>query len=189
MILTKMSRYFLFWISAFVISSIMLTPSRGLCAGRTLSFLHSAPSLEKLPYPSQDLELVAKIKGTKDTEATLKIVVVRDGRSMEVLAQPGYLDEHDIPTYKTVIPSPVVEFSYHFILTSKDGSIVTSPNYFVKRDCIPNIELSQPKVPEEVIGNARLQELVASSKSLENDLSGYDSVIKLLEEIQRIVKQ
>lgn len=154
-----------------------------------VSFQHTAPKAEALPYPGQAMTLTVRLKNTKDTDRRMILSLVKDGRLMQVNAKDGYLNEYDLPTYEIGVSAPVAEMSYQFMLLGPDSSVMVSPRYFVQRTCIPSLDLADPDIAEGMQGYSRLQQLVNTSSSLQNDLNGYDRLMVILDELQKRINK
>lgn len=156
-------------------------------AGKGVNFAHTPPRPQDLPYPGQSITLYAYLTNTRETRFPLRVSMSRDGRFEEVIAKDAYLDKEDRPTYEITVPAPVGEMTYQMFLVNPDGNILPSPRFAVRRSCVPQVELAQGEVPADVQGVDRLRRLVAESKGLENDLSGYNQVLRLLGQLKGVL--
>jgi hypothetical protein len=152
-----------------------------------LAFLHTPPRPDDLPYPGQPMTITAAITNTKETKLPVRVAMVRDGKFVEVPAREAYLDKFDRPIYEIPTIAPVGEMIYQLILVQTDGSVVNSPRFAVRRTCTPQVDLSEGNVPTDIQGVERLRKLVIESKGLENDLNGYNQVLKTLGELKGVV--
>jgi len=154
---------------------------------RGLAFLHTPPRPQDLPYPGQTMTITAALTNTKETKLQVRVAMVRDGRFVEIPAREAYLDKFDRPIYEIPTIAPVGEMIYQLLLVQPDGAVVSSPRFAVRRACTPQVDLSEGNVPADVQGVERLRKLVIESKGLENDLNGYNQVLKLLGELKGVV--
>ena len=152
-----------------------------------LAFLHTPPRPDDLPYPGQPMTITAAITNTKETKLPVRVAMVRDGKFVETPAKEAYLDKFDRPIYEIPTIAPVGEMIYQLILVQNDGSVVNSPRFAVRRTCTPQVDLSEGNVPTDIQGVERLRKLVIESKGLENDLNGYNQVLKTLGELKGVV--
>lgn len=165
-----------------------LTQQPSADPARTISIVHTVPSPQELPYPGQPITLMARLTNTRETGRPLRVALVKDGKFLDLDAKEAYLDENDRPTYKAVIPAPIGDMSYQFILYAPDGTALISSRYQVRRNCLPNISLAEGEVPADVRGVERLRRLYLESEALKNDLIGYEQVLKVVAELQEAVK-
>jgi hypothetical protein len=117
----------------------------------------------------------------------MRVAISKDGRFMELAAKEAYLDKRDRPIYEFTVPAPIAEMTYQMFVVQSDGDILTSPRFAVRRTCIPNIGLALGQVAGDVQGVERLRKLVDESKSLDNDLQGYQEVLKLLGQLKEVI--
>ena len=169
--------------------SIAADLSGGALPAKAIGILHAPPKPNDLPYPGQPLTLVATLTNTRDTNFPMRIAVSRDGRFMEVPAKEAYLDKNDRPTYEVSVPAPIAELTYQMFVAQGEGHALSSPRYAVRRACIPQVELAAGDVPKDVQGMERLRKLVNESRSLENDLAGYQQVLKLLSDLKAVISE
>ena len=154
-----------------------------------ISLLHTPKKAEELPHPGQDITLIAKLTGTRDTSLKLAAALVKDGRFMQVNATEAYLNEYDQPTYEITFPAPVAEMSYQLVIFSPDGTASMSPRYVVRRTCLPNVQLASPEIAEHLQGFKLLERLFSESVNLEHDLAGYERAMTLVDELQKKVNR
>jgi len=168
-------------------SSSTLQAQSGTRRG-AIAILHQPPSVKELPYPGQTLELSAKLTNTRSTEGQMLVALVKDGRNMQILARPGYLNERDQPTYEFEFPSPTTEVDYQLLLQLPDGSVVASPKYAMRRSCIPNVQLAPSEISQDAQGSERLRQLVVQMNQLGDDLRSYDKALQLLQRLKELTK-
>jgi len=160
----------------------------GTPSSKPVALIHVPPKPEAFPYPGQTMNLVVRLNNTRNTGQKMRLLLVKDGRLMNIPPQEGFLNEHDQPTYEIPVPAPIAEMVYQFILPNPDGSTLISPRYSIRRNCIPNIDLAGTEPAAEVQGIERLQNLVNQAKDLENDLATYDRIAKVLEQIKGLIE-
>ena len=154
-----------------------------------VNLLHTPLKAQSLPYPGQNLTITVKLSSSRDTNRKIVLMAVRDGKLMTVVSQPGFLDELDQPTYNFILPSPIGELSYNILLYTPDGGVQMSRRFLVRRSCIPDVQMADANIPQDLQGRERLQRLVRESASLKNDLSGYEKILALLDELQKKVNK
>ncbi len=145
-----------------------------------IGITHVAPRPDDIPYPGQKIQVRVQLKGTKETQRQLRMLLVRDGRLLDMSSFNAELNEMDLPTYQMSFNAPLAEMTYQFLLYNPDGSVTPSTRYSVRRNCVPNVALADGEVKPEIVGDERLQRLVNESKHLEQDLAGYEQVLSLL---------
>jgi hypothetical protein len=150
---------------------------------------HTPPYGTDLPFPGKLMSLEAKLLNTKQTNRKLRVLIVRDGRLLDLSTDGALLNERDIPTYKFTIYSPLAEISYQFILYNPDGTVTTSRRYSVRRDCLPNVELTGVKPDSELSADEKIAALAHQSRGLDRDLEAYERALGLLEELRTIIKE
>ena len=154
-----------------------------------VGLLHTPPKAEVLPYPGQNQTLTLRLTNTRETERKLIVALIKDGRFMQVDAKNAYLNEVDLPTYDVVVPAPIAEMSYQFLLFAPDGSVQSSPRYYLRRSCVPEIDTADTKIGPEIQGYQRLEKQVHTAEHLKNDVAGYEKVMGVVEELQRKVSK
>jgi hypothetical protein len=158
-------------------------------ASKSFTIVHNPPQLKDLPYPGQPMKLVARLSNTRSTESKLRIALVKDGRFIEISAKPGFLNEYDQPTYEFTLPAPLALMTYQLLLYSPDGSVQVSPQrYMLRRNCVPDVDLAEYKIPPEVQGSDRLQAMVNQMNHLQKDMASYDQAQKLLDRLKELMQ-
>jgi hypothetical protein len=146
-------------------------------------------TLQNLPMPGSSFTVKVKLSNTKDIDRRLRAFVVRDGRVSDVAPTRSYLDEYDQPTYEVEFFAPLAELAYQFVLYNPDGTFSTSRRISVRRPCVPYVDLDKVKLEPKTQGEARLSTLVKLSKSLEREITAYDTTDKLLDELAEKLKK
>lgn len=153
-----------------------------------VQFLHDAPQLSSLPYPGQGLRLEFQLLNTREVVHDVRVHAVIDGRLVDTLAKPGFLNEADRPTYSVEFHSPIDSLSYQAFLIGERGVILTSPNYSVRRTCNPLEKSVEESTPSGNGVAERLQAMEFAARRLEREIETYNRAFALLEDLQAHMK-
>lgn len=93
--------------------------------------------------------------------------MVRDGRLTESVVDKSYINEYEQTIYEMTIPSPLVEITYQFVVPLKDGSVVSSMRYSVRRSCIPQVDSALLEISESSMTPKNVQGASQSIRSPE----------------------
>ena len=149
--------------------------------------IHSPAAAELLPFPGKPVTLTVKLKNTRDTSYKLRAYFSIDGKLTEIPVAEASLDDNDHPTYTVNTYSPIAEISYQFLLIGKDGSVIPSTRYVIRRKCIPKLFVDEAKVEQNSDSKEYMKNLVVQAQSLEDTLAAYDSAFKLIDEISSLL--
>ena len=168
------------FISLITLSLVLTTGV--FAADGSISFTHQPPTLAELPPPGRALTLFAYLKNSADASVPVQAIMVKDGRMMMINPTKAYRNEYDQATFEFRIYAPVAELSYQFVLSNKDGKLLTSNNYKIRRTCLPEVSV---KV-EEPDGSARVQikAMLEQAKGLEVELKTWEHAAKALAELK-----
>ena len=151
--------------------------------------IHIAPTSQTLPDPGAPLDLVVRLKNTRDTERKLRAFVVRDGQMMELSQTHATFNLQEEPTYTISTEAPLGEILYQFLLTNPDGSYSPSEKYYVRRSCIPDVAPSTTTLTPDLQGEPRFNELLKSKDLLQRDIALYEHVRSLLTDLKDLIKE
>jgi len=154
----------------------------------TVKVIHDPPQAQDLPYPGRTLELSAQLSGTKEVDLPLRFVAVLDGRLLDLTVANSVWNYQDRPTYTFQLPAPIKELSYQFILLSKEGVVATSPNFRVRRLCLPDLEVVKGEIDENRPIGSQSIELFVTANKLDQELAAYERIYQLIEEIDSLLK-
>lgn len=149
---------------------------------------HHPPQSQYLPYPGRTLELIAQLDGTKEVDLPLRFVAVVDGRLLDLTVAKSVWDYQDRPTYTFQIPAPQRELSYQFLLLGKTETLATSPNYRIRRTCLPDLEVVKGEVDESRPLGSQSSELFLTANKLDQELAAYERIYQLVKEIDGLLK-
>jgi hypothetical protein len=151
-----------------------------------IALSHEAPLAQVLPFPGQKIILKVTLQNTKAPAKELRTFVSVDGRALELPAPKNNYDTGDRPTYEIEAFAPLAELAYHFVATLENGTVITSPRYMVRRDCIPSSAGAENKneLSPQSPASDRVRALLIQSESLGNDLASVDSAIQLISSLQ-----
>lgn len=151
-----------------------------------VSLVHRPPQGEEMAAPGVPMTLNVQLDGSRNSQLKMRLVLVRDGRLMDVMVNDLAFDEDDHLVYSTQINAPLVEMSYQFILFGKNEVVAVSPHYTVSRGCMPDISNIDTKLSPDLDLNQQLQTMVKQAAGLEAEVQNYESVLKLLDELKSI---
>lgn len=143
----------------------------------------------ELPPPGSPILLIFDLPPGERVIARERLLVVRDGRLLDATLIEGAAPDRDTLSHNVEINSPLVELKYQAIITYTDGEVLTSPQYTLRRPCVPNITLSSIDDPGDSSVQERLKRYVQQSRDLERDLSQYENAIELLESLVGKMKE
>jgi hypothetical protein len=143
----------------------------------------------QLPEPGMPMTLSFNLSDLSGVISKERLMVVRDGKLMDVTLVEGAVPGTDKLGHNAVINAPLVELKYWAVITLTNGNIISSPSYTLRRSCIPNIALSPVDDPENSSLQERIARYVQQSKDLERDLSQYEIAISLLESLVGQMKE
>ena len=152
-----------------------------------VAMVHVAPRASQLPAPGSQLELAVVLKNTKEVDRKLRVFMVKDGQMMNFSLASAKYSLQEEPTYTFQVSSPLGELFYQFVLSNPDGTYSISERYFIRRNCIPNIEPAPSKVSNQAQGDKGLQELAAQRAALARDIESYESVRALLNQLTKLM--
>ena len=150
---------------------------------------HTPIKSSQLPAPGTPMTISLDLSEFRGVIARERLLVVRDGKLLDVPLLEGVADGHDSLTHNGIINAPLVELKYQAVITLADGNTVSSPSYTLRRACVPNITLASIEDPADTSISERLKRYVQQSRDLEKDLSQYENAITLLESLVGQMKE
>lgn len=143
--------------------------------------VHQPVIIDQAPT-GKDLTLSVQLAGSQSTEQLLKAYIVRDGELRTLTAQNAFLNVRDIPTYEIIIPAPSEEMSYQFFMHLKDGSVISSQRYSLRRSCVtPDADMTALESIDDPY--KRLATATSQAQDLETEIDLYTKAVKVLEEL------
>lgn len=138
--------------------------------------------VQTLPNPGTPLTITTRYVGSPRVDLPLKLLFVADGKAFTVIMDGGY-DSNGEPLYSVTLPTPLAQLSYSFIIVKENGEAVVSPRYEITRSCIPIISsnILEQKAEDSSDSKNELIKLAQETKTLEQELVMYQSIIKILE--------
>lgn len=153
-----------------------------------VSIIHEPLLVSELPAPGSPLTLRVKLTNTRDTERSLRALIVRDGRLSDSIPTKSFLDEYDQPIYEIQTYSPLMELSYQFLLTNPDGSFASTERFTLRRSCVPRFDDSG-LVVEGTQGEEKMRILIKKAEGLAREVANYDTAQKLLEQLEEALSK
>ncbi|NDC38001.1 MAG: hypothetical protein EBZ48_08105 [Proteobacteria bacterium] len=143
---------------------------------------------EQLPDPGVPMVLKVRLTNTRALDRTVRAIISRDGRSVEVPLLKSYLNEKDTPTFEFQITAPLVELTYQFVASDADRPSVVSPLYAVRRPCLPRLELTDTTISAESPAE-QVREVFRKASALGDEIEHYEHARKHLDELQKLLGQ
>lgn len=153
------------------------------------SIRHKPMRSEELPPPGAPMVMVFDLPYADRVIARERLVVIRDGKLLDATLIEGAAPGRDTLSHNVVINAPLVELKYQAVVSYADGEVLSSPQYTLRRPCIPNIALSSIEDPGDSSIQERLTRYVQQSRDLEHDLSQYEQAIELLDALVGKMKE
>ena len=133
--------------------------------------------------------LVAELQQTRDVDRDVRLLLVRDGRLIDVPLSRSDLTERDHPVYEFQFLAPIAEISYQFFLSDPSGNAVSTPRYTLRRKCVASTQLTDPAVNADAEQSQKIAEFMAKSESLEQEIKQYEGATQALVELERLLKE
>jgi len=150
---------------------------------------HTPIKSSQLPPPGTAMTITIDLSQFRGVIARERLLVIRDGKLLDVPLLEGVAEGHDSLTHNGTIQAPLVEVKYQALITLADGSTISSPSYTLRRACVPNIALASIEDPSDSSISDRLKRYVQQSRDLERDLTQYENAIALLESLVGNMKE
>jgi hypothetical protein len=151
--------------------------------------IHTPIKSTQIPAPGTPMTIIIDLSQFRGVIARERLLVIRDGKLLDVPLLEGVAEGHDSLTHNATIHAPLVELKYQVLITLADGNTVSSPSYTLRRGCVPNIALASIDDPSDSSVSERLKRYVQQSRDLERDLTQYENAITLLESLVGEVKE
>jgi hypothetical protein len=150
---------------------------------------HTPLRSNQLPEPGTAITLSFIPDALPGVIARERLLVIRDGKMLDVPLVEGPIEGKDQLAHNAIVHAPLAELSYQALITLADGTVVTSPRYTLKRNCLPNIALATLDDPQESSVKERLERYVIQARELERELTQYDIAIGLVESLLGQMKE
>ena len=150
-----------------------------------LSLVHRPPESATLPLPGHPFDLRVILQGQRRTDLPVHAVLNIDGRLLDVTVK-SQLDEYDRPVYTLRTRAPVAELSYTFLLYTEDGSVIGTPQYKIRRSCVPSTEPISTAIDAALSREDRAKQMVKVTRGLESDISIYTQAIEEMEKLKEM---
>lgn len=187
----SLARNRIFLVLALVASSLAF----GALTAPTLYAADSAPAIkvlsaaikpEQLPDPGVPMIIKARVINSKALDRTVRAMIVRDGRLVEVPMIKSYLNENDLATFEFPVTAPLAELTYKFIAYDNERPAFVSPEYIVRRPCLPALEPTDPRVTSEN-PDEQIMESFAKTSALGVEIERYEHARRHLEDLQKLL--
>ena len=172
-------------VTAAIHFALCITPA---VAQQSVSLRPSIVDGDGLPYPGHPIKLTVTVIGTKNSQLTMRALLVRDGRLIEQPIDDGILDEEDRLVYTLDTFAPLAELSYQFVFGGPQGTVGISPRVVARRACIPDIRTIDTEIDPNIDLTSKLKELLRQSQGLETEVKNYETTVKLIEELQKLTE-
>lgn len=150
---------------------------------------HTPMRSSELPPPGSSFVLSFELPPGEKVVARERLLVVRDGRLLDISLVEGVAPGRDTLSQNATVHAPLVELKYQAVITYASGEVISSPQYTLRRSCIPNIALSSIEDPSNSSVQDRLVRYIQQSRDLERDLTQYEEAIVLLESLVGKMKE
>jgi hypothetical protein len=154
-----------------------------------VTIVHRAIAGSDLPDPGVPMIIKFQLSNTKELERTVRALVVKDGRLIEVPLLKSYLNEKDHPTYEFQLDAPLAELDYQFVAYDGQGGAIQSDRYAIKRDCLPNVTITDLSIDPNTTPDEQLKLLFDRSVKLSDEIEQYEHAVKNLTELQKLLKE
>ncbi len=154
-------------------------------ASNEIQLSHESISAKDLPAPGAKMSLGVRIVNSSNTKLTVRALLVRDGRLMDVPASKISFNEQDELIYTAEFNAPLSELNYRFVLLQNKDTAITTKRFTVQRDCTPSVELTDVAIGK----NTPAHKLVQINRGLEHDLASYDTALALVKELEHSVNK
>jgi hypothetical protein len=130
------------------------------------------------------------LRGTREFEQPLRVIAIRDSNLMDMWIPQADLSTNEVPVYSFELHAPERRIHYRFFLYQRDGTVISSQDYFLERKCTYATTVVSP---EDVIPRPSQSDSLESarlftvSRSLERELSAYEEAGKLLDQIKALL--
>jgi hypothetical protein len=141
---------------------------------------------EELPAPGAPMILKARVTNSKALDRIVRAMIVRDGRLVEVPMIKSYLNEDDLATFEFQVTAPLAELTYKFVAYDNERPAFASPQYVVRRRCMPALELTDPRISSES-PDSQIVETFTKASALGDEIEHYENARKHLDALQALL--
>lgn len=145
---------------------------------------------KELPGPGRGMMLALHISGSRSPHHSVRALVVRDGKLLDVALLPSTFDKGDRLVYAAQIPAPYNSLSYQFVLSEDSGQQHRTKQYNVSRSCTPQSDLEPyDGKPIDPARESGLHPLVNQARGLVKDVEQYELLVKQLEAMKEALNK
>lgn len=174
------------------VSFLGIAPVKTLHAqakGESSPLLHIPVRSKDLPAPGAAMKLSFRLKNQNLAVARARAVVVRDGKLFDLGMKEAAINDQGAIGYLATMYAPLVELKYQFLITTRDGEVISSPLFAARRSCVPDITLAEIGTDTTADVQTRLERLVSDARSIEKDLKAYDSAATVLDDLISMMEE
>lgn len=154
---------------------------------RATSIISQPIVAEKLPEPGNLMTISFSLSNTRQLVRTVRALVARDGRLVEVPATKSYLNDKERPTFEFEIYAPIAELSYRFIAYEDGKPALISPEFSVRRKCLPSLELTDINLNTESSPSQQIKEMFIKAGELGDEIEHYEKALQHLATLQKLL--
>lgn len=141
----------------------------------------------ELGDPGSLLSLKVVVQNGRDIDLPVRLIATKDRRLVVVPLARAYRNSEDQPTYEFELTSPIAELRYQFSLATSAQQAISTPLVEVRRSCLPNLTLVDPKADAPKDVGEKLKSLAVASRALELELDQYGSVMNQLTALKTLL--
>lgn len=183
------------WLTGlFAIATLLVAGSGAALAndekgdGKRVVAIVSQPLVaDKLPEPGNRMTVSFTLSNTRQLVRTVRALVSRDGRMVEVPVTKSYLNEKERPTYEFEITAPIAELSYRFIAYEDGKPALISQEFAVRRKCLPSLELTDLNINTDNTPSQQIKEMFLKAGELGDEIEHYEKALQHLATLQKLL--
>ena len=150
---------------------------------------HHTPTGTEIPNPGAVMTLKFEVTDSRDLERPVRLMLVRDGRMIEIPLSQSYLDERDHPTFEFQVNAPIADIYYQlYVYDKKGGNPIVSSPYGFRRPCLPQIDLVDAKLDPKLAPIDQVRNSYAQSQVLGQEVEEYQKALHTLQDLQELLK-
>lgn len=154
-----------------------------------MTIAHKELTSADLPDPEVPMVIRFSLSNTRELERTVRALIVKDGRLIEIPLLKSYLNQRDWPTYEFQLNAPLVELNYQFVAYDGRGGAIVSNRYSVRRACLPALQLTDISNDPTKNPDEQLKILFDRSVRLSEEIEQYEQSLKTLDSLQKLLKE
>ena len=155
----------------------------------TFKILHKPVASAELPDPESPMIIKFSVNSSRELERTVRALITKDGRLIEVPLLKSYLNEKDYPTYEFQFNAPIAELNYQFVAYDGQGGAVHSEHYAVRRSCLPALQITDLSSIKDLTPDEQLKTLFDRTVRLSEEIEQYEQSVKSIEHLQKLLKE